>query len=58
MDIAIHVWEEAMNKDDAVQVVSWCKECGTTFVTTHLPESCGFCQGPVKELGWVEESNG
>lgn len=40
------------------QLVSWCKQCGLTFVTTFLPESCGSCQGEVKQIGWVEESNG
>ena len=58
MDIAIHVWEIIMENDKAVQKVSWCKQCGFTFVTTFLPESCGSCQGQLVEIGWVEESNG
>lgn len=47
-----------MENDKAVQKVSWCKQCGFTFVTTFLPESCGSCQGQLVEIGWVEESNG
>ena len=40
------------------QLVYWCKQCGTTLVVTMPQTACGLCQGDLKEIGWVEETNG
>lgn len=40
------------------QLVNWCKQCGTTHLTTMPQTNCVMCQGELKEIGWVEESNG
>ena len=47
-----------MNKEDKVQIVSWCNTCGTAAVTTNTIGTCVLCEGSVKEIGWVEANNG
>jgi hypothetical protein len=47
-----------MSKEDRVQLVSYCNTCGTAAMTTNTIGTCVLCEGQVKEIGWVEESNG
>lgn len=44
-----------MSREDRTQLVFWCKTCDLTAVVTNEWKSCGFCEGPVEEIGWVEE---
>lgn len=45
-----------MTKEDRVQNVYWCDTCRTTSVVTNEWISCGFCNGEVEEIGWIEET--
>jgi hypothetical protein len=45
-----------MSREDRVQLVYWCKSCGLTSMVTNEMNTCAFCQGELKEIGWVEEA--
>lgn len=45
-----------MAKEDKVQNIYYCKQCDITSVVTNEWNSCGFCGGDIKDIGWVEES--
>jgi uncharacterized OB-fold protein len=47
-----------MDKEDRVQLVGYCNNCGTVTVTTNTVEICVLCNAEVSEIGWVEENNG
>lgn len=45
-----------MSRKDKIQLVYWCKICELTAVVTNEMNTCAFCQGELKEIGWVEEA--
>ena len=43
---------------EKAQYIFYCETCKTTAVVTSKWQFCGFCRGPVEEIGWVGEHNG
>jgi Zn finger protein HypA/HybF involved in hydrogenase expression len=37
------------------ELIHWCMQCGTISQTEYKEEICRFCEGKLKEIGWVEQ---
>lgn len=44
-----------MNESNKAMNVYYCETCNTTLVVSQQMDKCGFCEGTVKDIGWVEE---
>jgi hypothetical protein len=52
--IIVRVGHIIMNKEEKIQIISWCKSCIT--VTTDSIKTCAICKGQLNEMGWVEKN--
>jgi hypothetical protein len=44
-----------MSREEKVQIVYWCNTCKLTSLVINAMQTCAFCQGELKEIGWVEK---
>jgi predicted RNA-binding protein with PUA domain len=44
-----------MNKKYETELVYWCKTCELVATVKNKTNTCIFCQGELKEMGWVEK---